>query len=291
MSHFTVLVIGENPEEQLQPFHEFECTGMDDRYVQDVDITENVLKEGLDYYGLEDRVVSSESEIDRTGAHKYGYAIVQNGELVKAVERTNPNKKWDWYQLGGRWTGHFKVKNGVKVYGVGEPGLMTRPADNGYADQIRKRNVDFDFMRDEAGRKAGEQYDRLHAIVKGREIPVWDAIREKHPGDIEAARKEYREHPVTCDLESVEEFRKLFCWGDEASRFAESRADFVQKARNSSTTTYALIYQGEWYARGKMGWFGFSHDEKDGDIWNKEYNDLLDSLPDDTLLSVYDCHT
>lgn len=35
MSHFTVLVIGPNYEEQLAPYHEFECTGCDDEYVQD----------------------------------------------------------------------------------------------------------------------------------------------------------------------------------------------------------------------------------------------------------------
>ena len=34
MSHYSVLVIGENVEEQLAPFHEFECTGDDNEYVQ-----------------------------------------------------------------------------------------------------------------------------------------------------------------------------------------------------------------------------------------------------------------
>jgi hypothetical protein len=34
------MVIGPNPEEQLAPYHEFECTGRDDQYVQDVDETE-----------------------------------------------------------------------------------------------------------------------------------------------------------------------------------------------------------------------------------------------------------
>jgi hypothetical protein len=29
MSHFSVMVIGENVEEQLAPYHEFECTGVD----------------------------------------------------------------------------------------------------------------------------------------------------------------------------------------------------------------------------------------------------------------------
>ena len=37
MSHFTVLVIGEEPELQLAPYHEFECTGEVDEYVQSID--------------------------------------------------------------------------------------------------------------------------------------------------------------------------------------------------------------------------------------------------------------
>jgi len=45
MSHFAVLVIGDNHEELLAPFHEFECTGNNDQYVQEFDKTEEVRKE------------------------------------------------------------------------------------------------------------------------------------------------------------------------------------------------------------------------------------------------------
>lgn len=51
MSHFCTIVItpscpidGEL-EDILQPWHEFECTGCDDKYVQNIDETENTLKE------------------------------------------------------------------------------------------------------------------------------------------------------------------------------------------------------------------------------------------------------
>jgi len=40
MSHFAVLVVGENVDEQLAPYHEFESTGENDQYVVDVDKTE-----------------------------------------------------------------------------------------------------------------------------------------------------------------------------------------------------------------------------------------------------------
>jgi hypothetical protein len=45
MSHFTVLVIGDDYEKQLAPFHEFECTGQDDEYVQDVEEIDEYIKD------------------------------------------------------------------------------------------------------------------------------------------------------------------------------------------------------------------------------------------------------
>ena len=85
MSHFTVLVIGEKPEEQLAPFEE---------------------------------------------------------ELG-----TNP--KWDWYQLGGRWTGFFKLKEG-REGALGSPGILTEPAEDGWVDGALKGDIDFEGMRDAA---------------------------------------------------------------------------------------------------------------------------------------------
>lgn len=40
MSHFTVLVVAADIAAALQPFHEFECTGTNDQYVQDIDKTD-----------------------------------------------------------------------------------------------------------------------------------------------------------------------------------------------------------------------------------------------------------
>ncbi|WP_024516983.1 zinc finger-like domain-containing protein [Bradyrhizobium sp. Tv2a-2] len=51
MSHFTVLVISPTKLDEeslrpiLQPFHEFECTGIDDQYVIDVDKTDEVMEQ------------------------------------------------------------------------------------------------------------------------------------------------------------------------------------------------------------------------------------------------------
>ena len=39
-----------------------------------------------------------------------------------------------------------------------------------------------------------------------------------------------------------------------------------------------------------MGWFGMTSNEKEQNDWNKEFYDMIKSLPEDTLLTVVDCH-
>jgi len=288
MSHFTVLIIGDNPEEQLEPFHEFESTGIDE-YVQEIDITEAVLEKGLSYYGLEERVVSDESQIDVEGDHKYGYAIVQNGELVKAIDRTNPNAKWDWYQLGGRWRGYFQPKRGrhglTGEAGVFENGLMSPHG----VDSARKGDIDFEAMREEAGRHAAAYYDRFWLLVGDQPLPNWTKIRERHGKNIDKAREEYQNHPVSKILDNSEEFKNDFLFRD-IMEMAETRGDYIEHAKRSRVVTFAVLYNGQWYERGEMGWWGMVSNEKEAHEWENEFYKLLEGLSDDTLLSIYDCH-
>lgn len=54
---------------------------------------------------------------------------------------------------------------------------------------------------------------------------------------------------------------------------------------------YAVIKDGEWYARGEMGWWGvttkayFTDEEWTNKVW-----EMVMALPDNTLISFYDCH-
>ncbi len=134
MSHFMVVVrlpgtvaeddVETEVERMLAPFHEFECTGEDDEFVQNVDRTEEVRAAISDrkdktgtvaeyvegYYGW--KPVLGDAKIDIQSTHKYGWArFTEAGELVEAFDRTNPNKKWDWWTIGGRWSGYFPVRH------------------------------------------------------------------------------------------------------------------------------------------------------------------------------------
>ena len=53
---------------------------------------------------------------------------------------------------------------------------------------------------------------------------------------------------------------------------------------------FAVVKDGKWYERGKMGWWSVVTDEKDKDAWGEEVKLLLASLSPDTLLTMYDCH-
>jgi hypothetical protein len=303
MSHFTVMVIGAEPEKQLAPFHEFECTGQNDEYVQDIDITQEIidlmngddkytLNDALDYHGLVESTVMDGQSPDTQGddcKHKYGYAIIdaQSG-LVKAVKRTNPNAKWDWYVLGGRWAGFLKIKMGEKAV-VGKKSFMGAPAKDGWGDQAPKYAVDFKWMRVTAKGKAILRYRELAAKFGG-EIPkldfTWSQIlADESIGDIQAKRDKYH---------SQDAMKKLRALTDEhfvsMEDFQCTEIEYGDMAASKAFSTYAIVIDSKWYAKGEMGWFGVSSDEMTQAEWDTKVSEMIDGLPEETLISIFDCH-
>lgn len=280
MSHFSVMVIGDNPGASLAPFHEFECTGINDQYIQEIDITDEIradiddqgsIEEAVIYNLGDDSIISDESELDLNDQHKFGYAIVKDGELLKAVRRTNPNKKWDWYQLGGRWSGFFLRQDGMRV------------------DSIKKSDIDFAGMLADKAIKAKRDYEEFASAISGHEFPrTWTSIREEFgTGNIDAARDAYHAQPAIKALND-HGIDRLF--GCAVEYFGHDEQSFVTSQSNASLSAYAIIHEGIWIAKGEMGWFGMSDDDVTQDEWNEKVSELLSSLPDDAMLSLYDCH-
>ena len=76
----------------------------------------------------------------------------------------------------------------------------------------------------------------------------------------------------------------------DEEQYLTSRFEYAKKCQDEAVVTYALLKDGKWYQRGQMGWWGMASDEKDQDVWNQEFTKIVDSLPDDTMLTVVDCH-
>jgi hypothetical protein len=191
MSHFTVLVIGDNPEKQLAPYGENiencpeECVKFvdvedEERLIWKTETVERVVMPDGRLLSPFDDTFKIESWRHEVPKHlkkkevpftelypKFEDYIEEYVGYTRDSQRNrygywaNPNAKWDWYSLGGRWTGFFKLKkNSLGL--LGEPGILTEPAEIGHVDQCRWGMVDIDGMRKEtfAVVKNGKWYEQ-----------------------------------------------------------------------------------------------------------------------------------
>jgi len=214
------------------------------------------------------------------------------------VSTYNPNSKWDWYQVGGRWTGYFKVKRGADWSKLinGTPGLMTAAnSDVSRCDAGVKAGLDLDAMRDEKGAEASAAYDRYHALVAGcPEAKPWKYFRSCVDVDpaytTDQARDDYaKQRRVRLVMNT--EFDAIF-GPDPIEVYAKPRELIVERARARAVPGYAVLtHDGEWMAPGKMGWFGMSSDDDDSyEKYLEAANAYLNALPDDVWLVQVDCH-
>jgi len=329
MSHFTVMVIGDNPEEQLAPFGESPPEGSD--YLEFNDCTEQVQEAWENKMIPCVKIRADKDNPEGRWVCKYSSAA-QNAKIgnemkkpAKEVYKTinqfaedwfgyhlsgsswgywhNPNAKWDWYQLGGRWKGYFLLKPGAQGV-TGESGAFDNEAKPGYVDQCRLGDIDVLTMYLEAKDKANAEYDRFEEAVKGLEEHAvhWDGLRDSFTGDlttedegfsdkVRLARQAYRDNPWVQAIEAAK-FESFMdsCYYDMFYINQGERERYVSSAMYNSIVTYAVLMDGDWYQRGEMGWWGISTDEVPEDEWQEQFYNLFDSLPDDTLVSIYDCH-
>ncbi len=284
MSHFTVLVIGDNVDEQLEKYDEQLETPEYERGVvtqKEINDFEEWYKEkGVKYTSIEDLY------------NKKGKDWNSNSwKLVDGVwkEFSTYNPKWDWYVIGGRWTGFFKPKPG-KSGELGESGAFGNKPDEGYVDTIRKGDLDIEFMRAEAMKKAEETWGTVDSVISSfKEYHSWEKVRENmFPGQIDAARDFYHDQPIMKAFKTLQ--GKVVGYMSNIEDYRVDKETFVNRAKNSAISTFAIVKDGEWIEKGSMGWFGMSSDKMTQDEWDNKFNSLIDELPDDTILTVVDCH-
>ncbi len=282
MSHFSAMVVGDI-DHNLAPFHEFECTGNDDEFIETIDETEEARGEYESYkddpsypnftafveqyYGRQK--VKFGEEPDLEDDHKYGYFTVDEaGEVVGVFNRTNPDRKWDYYTVGGRWSGFLLGKDGNQH------------------NSLKKSEIDIDGMRDQAGKHAADEYDEAMAGVEG----VWKSFKEicqEVSNDYEKAREQYHSQPQIVKIAENLGREGLFFNKDA---FLAGRDAYIQASRDRAISTLAIVHERNWVERGSMGWFGVVSDETDIDAWNERTAKFIDELPDDSLITIVDCH-
>lgn len=358
MSHFKVIVVGANPEHELAPFHEVECTGVFDEFVVPMDLLPEAraaydkdtctvyigpdgqltryaddsfyrdftpeeeaamghkpmgsgcgsgmswsskdwgdgrgyrakvfyMPEGwrkeerptrevqsfrdfvIYQYDKENEApLEGDAAPDMEDAHKWGWWRVDAaGEVTELVRRTNPNKKWDWYQAGGRYSNYLLHKGGTRV------------------DQALKKDIDFAGMEKAAVFDAAQLYDKARLILDQHPAAVsFEALEETYP-NIEQRREFYYKQPAVVALREGMKGP----WHSPED-FAGTREDYLEAARLKSFSTFAFVKDRQWQEMGEMGWFGCVSDAKDESEWARTVRAFMDSLGDDELVTIIDCH-
>ncbi|HUS50552.1 MAG TPA: hypothetical protein VMZ91_10330 [Candidatus Paceibacterota bacterium] len=273
MSHFTLLVIGPENEEELEqimePFNELDLSQEEMRFDSRAEFNKKLTIEEAEeeYQKFKNTGLTTAPTYENLDNYmdKYnGYSL--NPEKTHYGYYSNPNAKWDWYQVGGRWAGWFRVKTG-KIGKQGHhrakdfasiTGEKVADLEETQVDQVRIGDIDFEGMYLDKRLEAENNWE-----------------------------KAFEKFPISEDKE--EEKRRR---ADRHFRYDIKKEDTKEKyiEKECSLSTFAVLKDKKWYENGEMGWWGFVSDKKEEDIWDKEFNNLIKNLSPDTMVTLVDCH-
>lgn len=296
MSHYSVLVVGNDIEKALQPFHEYECTGIEDEYVVDVDKTDEV-NEWIDrdiFVGKRKPKEDGSSQRDELDYEYYEDSARENLESYEKITRreffektgkdlqeeidswfnyekrdgryfnkTNPNAKWDWWQIGGRYSGKLKLKDGAEGL-KGSPSWIFQgedPVKAGFCDSALFKDVDWEDMRKKRIDQANTNYDAFEKVLaedpeKAKNMAYWD-----------------------WGIENT---------GDRENWIPQTREEYMKGF--DGPFSFAILKDGKWFEKGEMGWFASVSNELDQDDFNSQYKRILESIKPDERVTIVDCH-
>jgi len=327
MSHFSVLLVtDEYPTEEIiskymQPFHEYECTGIKDEYVIAVDVTDEAKsifeRNKNNYSSFKEFVVSWYGEIN----DKF---VSFDDKTEKVIKYTNPNNKWDWYQVGGRFTGKLGTYDPktdpdnfttcMFCYGTGycvnENGVNKRVADLNYTCECNGSGKELKWptkwkkIKNDIIQVKDLNLDSIKLKNIENRFAIIKEICAKHNislSELEFGLINYKK--VKAEWANMEEPRprgkdfsnllndagKKYYFADtwhELDLINNSLVEWAQSA--PSLSSYAINLKGNWIEKGTMGWFGVSINENDD--WDIIYSKFLDGLLPDEYLTIIDCH-
>lgn len=215
----------------------------------------------------------------------------------------NPNKKWDWWVIGGRWRGYYPVKPGVTPI-VGESGAFGNASDGG-SDVASIDQIDMDAV----ATKEREAFDEFKAerlkLLAGEKLDVFDGPRSRMldlgllrveqdpnaaipPDEVQVGKTWGEDHPNIAK-ETGEGGRAN--WRDVAKVLSDDQLERYRCVFNP-LRTYAALDDHGWYQPGQMGWFGSASHTPDSYLGYAEafQESFIRKTGPKDLLVIVDCH-
>lgn len=168
----------------------------------------------------------------------------------------NPNAKWDYWQIGGRWKNFLKASKGNE----GEKSLIFPIEDEkGKYSQARVKDINFEPDK--------EKYNKA--------LRWWEVVVENSP------------------LKNGEVKKDFLNFYNKEYLIRRYKNKETYAAIESSVITYAVILpDGTWHQKGQMGWFGCGNESDDASLeWDLKYKEnFIDKAEPDWILTIVDCH-
>lgn len=197
-----------------------------------------------------------------------GYYLI-NGDIYTTY---NPNSKWDWYQIGGRFSGELELTEEGRLNAVGE-------IEKKYHIDIDLKSLreDSDYLRyvDTAPLKYIKWFTSLSNEAKANKRRWWEINID---GD---------------ELKDGEEKDEYLFWHPEWIRRRYKDVDTYIKIKEMITFFAVITPDGKWYAPSNMGWWACTDGEPEDELkWDLEFYDrfIKPNLDSDLICTVVDCH-
>lgn len=214
----------------------------------------------------------------------------------------NPDSKWDWWVIGGRWTGYFRLKAVTDDVELGRPGTFgNSPEAMGpglRGDVAPVGLIDLEAMRGDAAATAHAEFDAWEELTElcppAKSWAHFTGLVDAGEISIDDAREQYGNQPLIKASRSDSWRRRLGSgmFGDPVEQFATTREEYVRLACNEAVPGYAFLdLERNWVAPGEMGWWGMSSDD-DGSraVYQAQVNEYIDKLRPEDILVALDLH-
>lgn len=280
MSHFCVLVLGDNVDELLAPYDESITVAprvigevsqeKKDTFVECYSVCNP--QRGFGCTSLLQEQENKDLSFDEL-YKKYGkrwndnFWVKQEDKWVE-ISTYNPDSKWVWYQIGGRYAGSLLLKEGIEKkenpnfsYGWGEEEIE-KVINEPRVDSALMSEIDWNKLH-----LNQEEYDKAIRFweikVEGKE-PITEEDKEAIKGDW------YKTEYYVDKYKNKETYAKAM----------------------SSFTVWAILDRSGWKEIGEMGWFGMSSETNDEGLkWELTmYDKFIKDLPPNTRLTIVDCY-
>jgi hypothetical protein len=283
MSHFTVMVIGDNPEKQLEPFNEnLDVEWIDKTQEYKDEYETKMCKEfycdSSSSWGFE----ITKELFDFIKKSKAGATIIYNQERRSLSYFTRGKKYKGYYTIedrkrcdGDAW---FEVERVNKTThpdkDVCFEGVVTiRVIDPPKEISLKEKYPDYKtYLSDWHGE---DNHEKQGYYTNPKAKWDWYSLGGRWSGLIKL--KEGAKGVTG----------KAGTFNNEVGIDQAKKTDIINF---DELITFALLKDGEWFERGEVGWWGSVHNEKEEKDWDGEFIKLVNDLPPETLISIYDCH-